>query len=295
MIKWLFFILLVGCNLQQASAQSQTSAPCDEYYKVLPNLSMSLCQNAQLKASGTKSVKGRPLYLSDIGSDQAPIRVLVIGAMHGDELSSSSMVFHWLSFAQDDNRNILWRFAPAVNPDGLLVKPAKRTNANGVDLNRNFPTPHWEEESVRYWQITTKRDSRRWPGKTSLSEPESKFVYQQIEQFKPQLVVSIHAPYGVLDFDGPVLPPTQLGRLYLDQVGVFPGSLGNYSGIHRGIPVVTVELPAAQATPRNVEIRKMWDDLNEWIQNKMTDRNDTRVTKTVADKGSANQRKAAGS
>lgn len=269
--RWLILAGICAAALSRVSAQTTTADPCREFYLVLPNLSMPLCQKAQLHPSGAKSVKGRPLYVRDVGGERSPIRVLVIGAMHGDELSSSSMVFHWLSFAQADNQNILWRFVPALNPDGLLVKPAKRTNANGVDLNRNFPTPKWEVESVRYWQITARRDSRRWPGKTSLSEPESKFVFQQINQFKPHLVVSIHAPYGVLDFDGSVLPPAQLGRLYLDQVGVFPGSLGNYSGIHKGIPVVTVELPAAQATPRNAEIKKMWDDLNTWIKRKIAD------------------------
>ena len=283
MFKRLLFFVLLGA-LQHTSAQTAPGDPCVEFYAVLPNVSMPLCQGAKLKLSGTKSVKGRPLYLRDVGDERAPLRVLVIGAMHGDELSSSSMVFHWLSFAQNDHEGIHWRFAPAINPDGLLVKPAKRTNANGVDLNRNFPTPRWEVESVRYWQVTTKRDSRRWPGKTSLSEPESKFVHQQIEHFKPHLVVSIHAPYGVLDFDGSVLPPAQLGRLYLDQVGVFPGSLGNYSGIHRGIPVVTVELPAAQATPRNVESKKMWVDLNTWIKDKMAGPESKHTTAAVSEK-----------
>lgn len=283
MLKRLFFFVLL-CAMQHSTAQPTPSDPCVEFYAVLPNVSMPLCQGAKLKPSGTKSVKGRPLFLQDVGQDDAALRVLVIGAIHGDELSSSSMVFHWLAFAQSDNEGIRWRFAPAINPDGLLGKPAKRTNANGVDLNRNFPTPHWEVESVRYWQVTTKRDSRRWPGKTSLSEPESKFVYQQIEQFKPHLIVSIHAPYGVLDFDGSVLPPAQLGRLYLDQVGVFPGSLGNYSGIHRGIPVVTVELPAAQATPRNVEIQKMWTDLNTWIKDQIAGPESKAATAAISDK-----------
>jgi hypothetical protein len=83
--------------------------------------------------------------------------------------------------------------------------------------------------------------------------------------FQPDLIVSIHAPYGVLDFDGPTEPPRRLGRLYLDQVGVFPGSLGNYGGVHRGMPVVTIELPHAQLTPRNAEIQRMWSDLRQWM------------------------------
>ena len=41
-------------------------------------------------------------------------------------------------------------------------------------------------------------------------------------RFKPHRIVSIHAPFGVLDFDGPSVPPTRLGRLYLDQVGIYP-------------------------------------------------------------------------
>lgn len=49
-----------------------------------------------------------------------------------------------------------------------------------------------------------------------------------------------------LDFDGPSVPPSRLRRLYLDQVGISPGSLGNYGGVHKGVPVVTIELPNAQ-------------------------------------------------
>ncbi len=57
-----------------------------------------------------------------------------------------------------------------------------------------------------------------------------------MQRFKPDLIVSIHAPYGVLDFDEPLAPPSRLGRLYLDQVGISLGSLGNYGGVHQGMP-----------------------------------------------------------
>jgi murein tripeptide amidase MpaA len=30
---------------------------------------------------------------------------------------------------------------PVLNPDGMLAAKPRRVNANGVDLNRNFPTP----------------------------------------------------------------------------------------------------------------------------------------------------------
>jgi hypothetical protein len=60
-----------------------------------------------------------------------------------------------------------------------------------------------------------------------------------------------------------------LGRLYLDQVGIYPGSLGNYAGVHKRVPVVTIELPYANRTPTDAEIRQMWTDLLRWTQERL--------------------------
>jgi hypothetical protein len=250
-----------------ATAHAQAARPvCDEFYARLPNVSWALCEKARLAASTASSVKGRPIYMRDVEPDGATrLRVLVIGGMHGDELSSASVALHWINFAQLTPQHIHWRFIPALNPDGLFGRPSRRVNANGVDLNRNFPTPNWDRESVYYWEKRTRKDPRRWPGPAPLSEPESRFLHEEMQRFKPNLIVSIHAPYGILDFDGPLPPPSRLGRLYLDQVGIFPGSLGNYGGVHKGMPVVTIELPSALLTPRNVEIRRMWADLHAWM------------------------------
>lgn len=224
-----------------------------------------MCDTARLQASGARSVQGRAILVRDIQPEEARTRVLVVAAMHGDELSSASVALHWLKLAQAAPGKTHWRFVPVLNPDGLLRRPAWRMNANGVDLNRNFPTPNWQRETKNYWEVLTRKDPRRWPGRAPLSEPEAKFLFDELVRFNPHVIVSIHAPYGVLDFDGPQMPPTRLGRLYLDQVGVFPGSLGNYSGVQRGMPVVTVELPSALRTPTDVEMLKMWQDLNTWM------------------------------
>ena len=101
------------------------------------------------------------------------------------------------------------------------------------------------KEATYYWNQRTRKDPRRYPGPKPLSEPESRWVFNEMDQWKPDLIVSVHAPYGLLDFDGPTAPPQRLGRLYLDQVGIFPGSLGNYGGVHKKVPVVTIELPSA--------------------------------------------------
>jgi murein peptide amidase A len=264
MLKWLVFFAL---NFVAAHALSADD--CADFSKKLPNVSNALCVVAQLKASGTKSVKGTPLFTRDVQAPRAKLRVLVVGGIHGDELSSAALALHWIRFAQEVPAGVHWRFIPMLNPDGLLTSPARRTNAHGVDLNRNFPTPHWDREAPIYWEKKVKKDPRRWPGPKPLSEPESKFLHDEMQSFKPNFIVSIHAPYGVLDFDGPASPPTKLGRLYLDQVGIFPGSLGNYGGIHKGMPVVTIELQSAFRTPLEPEMRQMWADLLRWMNERL--------------------------
>ena len=249
------------------------AAPCDEFVVKLPNVKRALCESAKLQPSTAQSVNGRTLWMRDIKPDNATLRVLVIGAIHGDELSSASVALHWLNLAELGvfamPQAVHWRFIPALNPDGLFNQPPRRVNANGVDLNRNFPTPKWERDAKIYWEKRTKKDPRRYPGAKPLSEPESRFLHEEMQRFKPQLIVSIHAPYGVLDFDGPSVPPSKLGRLYLDQVGIFPGSLGNYGGVHKGVPVVTVELPNSTRTPLDAEMRQMWLDLLRWMSERV--------------------------
>lgn len=249
-------------------------AACELFLHRLPGVGPALCQSAQLVPSGSRSQKGLPLYWRDVLPPSlpqegtglaAPLRVLVVGAMHGDELTSASLALHWIALAQKAGQPVHWRFIPVLNPDGLLARRPTRVNARGVDLNRNFDTPGWEHDAPRHWEKRTRKDPRRWPGTAPLSEPESQFLHAQMDEFRPQLVVSIHAPYGVLDFDGPHEPPQRLGRLRLDRVGVFPGSLGHYGGVQQGMPVVTIELDHALRMPRDAEVRSMWDDLLRWM------------------------------
>jgi hypothetical protein len=261
--------------LAMAAAQAavRTTPPgCAEFSARLPNLPLKLCEQAALQPGDAKSVRGTPLYLRDVVAPDAKVKVLVVGAIHGDELSSASVAFHWIRLAGEGAslpQPVHFRFIPVLNPDGALQRPPRRTNARGVDLNRNFPTPNWERDAAFYWEKRTRKDPRRWPGPAPLSEPESRFLHQQVEQFQPQLIVAIHAPYGVLDFDGPSVPPSRLGRLYLDQVGIFPGSLGNWGGVHKGVPVVTIELPNAMRTPLDAETRQMWLDLLRWMSERL--------------------------
>ena len=246
------------------------SDPCAEWVARLPNVKAPLCAEAKLLPTVGRSVQGRTIYARDVVSSEPEIKVLVVGTIHGDELSSAAVALHWIQNALQTPANAHWRFIPALNPDGLLRRPAQRMNANGVDLNRNFPTPHWERDAKIYWEQRTRKDPRRWPGPKPLSEPESRYLFDEMARFQPDMIVSIHAPYGVLDFDGPGTPPPKLGRLYLDRVGIYPGSLGNYGGVHKGMPVVTIELPSALRTPLDAEMRQMWLDLLRYMSERVT-------------------------
>lgn len=301
--SWLFSVCVNAVAVVAAvvllglphSALAQPSQVCSHaWLSRLPGIDHAQCLAAQLRPSGSLSHQGRALYLRDVlpptasqlpatsalnrrSHSDAPLRVLVVGAIHGDELTSAALALRWLALAQESLQDsaspttphmahmVHWRFIPVLNPDGLLALRPRRVNARGVDLNRNFATPNWVHEAPKYWEKRTRKDPRRWPGPAPLSEPETQFLQTQLDGFDPHLVVSIHAPYGVLDFDGPHDPPQRLGRLHLEKVGIFPGSLGHYGGIQQGLPVVTIELEHALQMPREGEIRAMWNDLLDWM------------------------------
>ena len=244
---------------------------CKTIAERLTALPLHQCLNTGLQAGDGRSVRGIPLWFRDIKpkSGAPRLRVLVLGGIHGDEMASVNLVFNWLERSVKSNdAPIHWRVVPVVNPDGLLRKPGTRTNGRGVDLNRNFPTADWASNAQSYWVTRTGKDPRRYPGPAAMSEPETRWVQRQLEQFKPNLIVSVHAPYGVLDFDGPPPPPDKLGNLYLDQVGIYPGSLGNYGGVVQRVPVVTLELKDARQIASN-ESAAMWTDLLGWIDRRL--------------------------
>ena len=244
---------------------------CRRLTTPLPGIRTADCLRAELAPAAIRSNKGFPLLARKYGKAAdargKTTRILLIGGIHGDELTASAIVFQWLKFMpQDEAQRFEWMVVPVMNPDGLLSAPPRRTNANGVDLNRNFPTPGWEHDAQAYWIKRTKSDPRRFPGKRALSEPESRWLDEEMARFQPHVIISVHAPFGVLDFDGPAEPPKRFGRLVFNRVGVYPGSLGNYSGMHKNVPIITIELPNARAMPPPAEIKRIWDDMLTWIR-----------------------------
>lgn len=251
--------------------QAEIKKLCDEIGNKLTSVSREDCHNTKMQSSGIITVQKRSVAIKEFPANPSRDglgRVLVIGGIHGDEYASTSIAFKWMQQLQKERDGRLhWRFIPALNADGLLRKKSQRQNANGVDLNRNFPSADWNRLALDYWTRKDYKNPRRYPGKISASEPETQGLIAQINNFKPDIIVSIHAPYHLLDYDGPSTAPQRIGDLHLHELGVYPGSLGNYAGLDLKLPVVTLELPSAGILPKPIEIQHMWTDLNKWLIN----------------------------
>ena len=163
---------------------------------------------------------------------------LVIGVFHGDEPQGKFLIEEYLK--HNNNKNIL--FIPCLNPDGMQLK--KRTNANGVDLNRNFPTKNWGQDT----SLAGDNPSDYFCGTSAGSEIETQFVIEVIEKYKPQKILTLHAPYKVVNYDGPAQIWAEdiskiIGYPVEASIGYpTPGSFGTYCGIERNIPTITLEL-----------------------------------------------------
>ncbi|MGZ3157979.1 MAG: M14 family murein peptide amidase A [Burkholderiaceae bacterium] len=272
-------VLVTNLACASATASKPPVDWCKRFSDRLPTVSAANCASSALQPSGAASLRGFPILMRQIPAikngkvNNKAVRVLLLGGIHGDELTASAIVFHWMQWMKTSPaQDFYWDIVPVVNPDGLLASKPMRMNANGVDLNRNFPTPNWRTDAPIYWEKKTGKDPRRFPGMAPLSEPETRWVNQEMERFQPQVIISVHAPFGVLDFDGPAKPPHKFGRLILNPVGVYPGSLGNYSGMHKNVPVITIELPNAQAMPSETEIKRIWMDMLTWIQHNVPEK-----------------------
>src|SRR5699024_3451568 len=128
-------------------------------------------------------------------------------------------------------------FIPCLNPDGKNKN--KRQNSNGVDLNRNFPTKNW----------TNTGNKEYFGGNEPASEIETRFIIDILNNYKIDAVLSIHAPFRIVNYDGPANELAQkiselTGYPVQEEIGYpTPGSFGNYAGVERNIPVITLELP----------------------------------------------------
>lgn len=199
-----------------------------------------VCKDVQIM-EGCVSREGQPIFHYDRPSIKKNAeRILTFAVTHGDELASGSVARGWANRLSRINPRNEWRVVPILNPDGYDKKT--RMNGVGVDINRNYPSADWNDKALQWWKSKKKSDPRRYPGPSAGSEPETQCSISHINDFQPDLIISVHTPLGVLDFDGPRLNFPTFSNLPWISLGTYPGSLGRYMWHDRKVPVLTIEL-----------------------------------------------------
>ncbi|MBR3605626.1 MAG: hypothetical protein IKL52_06325, partial [Candidatus Gastranaerophilales bacterium] len=177
-------------------------------------------------------------------------KILIIGVFHGDEPQGEFFINSYFEKSQSSGKNSLY-FIPKLNPSGV------RKNSNGVDLNRNFPTKNWELGDI---------NSDYFGGIAPNSEIETKYLVDLIEKNNFRAIITIHAPYKTINYDGPAEILAQkisdiIGYPPSSDIGyATPGSFGTYCGKERQIPTITIEIDEEENLEiLNQKFQKLFD------------------------------------
>jgi succinylglutamate desuccinylase len=150
----------------------------------MPAHAAPLEENAGSRVIG-RSVDDRPIVARHLGSPDAPVQLVVIGQLHGNEPGGRRVVER-LSRSSIPDGVGLWLLT-SVNPDG--ARAGTRMNARRVDLNRNFPDD-WRRAG---------RGTDQWSGSRAASEPETRAVMRFLLREQPTAVLGYHQAYDVVD------------------------------------------------------------------------------------------------
>lgn len=195
---------------------------------------------------GASSNASRNLYRYTAGSGTAT--VLLNGGIHGNEkigMAAALRWFQWFASGSDVLAGQLRRalrviYVPCANPGSFR---SQRKNANGVDINRNFPF-YWDLFSV------TDPSSNFYKGTAASSEPETVILQGLLTDEDVRVVLDLH------DFDSS-------GDDSLSYVGPSPWSLG-----HRGIvDAAVLSWQAAYNADRSLTISDLLPNSGEptWL------------------------------
>lgn len=184
------------------------------------------------------SVNGRSVEAMTVG--QGPVRVLVVGGIHGDEREAQPSIGRLVELLAQEPASsaATWRVVRDLNPDGTAMY--RRGNAHQVDLNRNFPARNFEKRTRH--------------GDAPFSEPETRIFASLVRFDRPDLIVVFHSTSSgpFVNFDGPgselahafaagAAVSDARWRIVPEMAYATPGSLGSYYGQDQGFPVLTIE------------------------------------------------------
>lgn len=184
------FILIVCLCLITCSAFAERQVSYEDYnriHRITRQQYGKLTLQRRIWKTLGRSVGGRRILFGEFGSGKKT--TLVIGGLHGDE-PAGVLVAMRLARVVRTNPSLLKNrliIVPCLNPDGLARKT--RTNARGVDINRNFPTRTWSPEFGK-----DHNNSGPFPA----SESETVLISNLIETKKPDFIIQIHQPFNAI-------------------------------------------------------------------------------------------------
>ena len=196
-----------------------------------------------------KSVKGKEIKGYLFGNENSFNKTLIVGCIHGIEPQSKEICDLYLKDVKDKSfpDDYFLLLIPCLNPDGLALKT--RGNANGVDLNRNFPYKSWSAVPLAH-------NNSYFPGIKPASEPEAQIIVNLLNKYNFKKVLAIHTNHTIafpnppmINYDGK--HSRELAEKLSSATGLpphsdvgypTPGSLGTWVGIDLKKVSVTMEL-----------------------------------------------------
>ena len=182
-----------------------------------------------------RSVDGRPIRAVERGT-RGGTPVLVIGVIHGDEQAGVA-ILEQLATRPVPPGIDLW-LVESMNPDGQAVP--QRGNADGVDLNRNFPDG--------WGPIGTPGDGQ-YAGTGPASEPETRAIVALVGLIRPALTIFYHQDLNRLSpsagFEGQLKERySALTGLPIERItgGTYTGVAATWIRKQTGDPSFIVEL-----------------------------------------------------
>ncbi len=169
------------------------------------------------------SVEGRPITAvhrpgAPSADGSSTVTVLVIGVIHGDEQAGLDIVDRLGSLPVPDGIDLY--LIDSMNPDGVAADV--RGNANGVDLNRNFPYNWGPIAAPGDWQ---------YAGESAASEPETQAIVEFVSELEPDLLIWYHQnAFSVAPAEGRA---GEVRQHYAELTGLPMASVtgGTYTGV----------------------------------------------------------------
>jgi hypothetical protein len=188
-------VLLVSTSSVPISkAEGGTYRDYDTFMKAFTDLAKQYPSMISYQSVG-KTVENRNIIMFMIGNPDGG-RIFLDGAIHGEESLAGEILYSYAKWLVTSNAPLANEIlagtctliVPAVNADEYNIV---RTNANHVDLNRNFAT-NWQHGG------SSDPDSWYYRGPSPLSEPESQTITRIFQTYKPRFYVNVHRGGSVL-------------------------------------------------------------------------------------------------